>query len=58
MNSTALEIAHKFNGSVEGDSNVILTTLSKIEDASEGSLSFLSNPKYIPFLKTQTLALY
>ena len=51
MNSTALEIAHKFNGSVEGDSNVILTTLSKIEDASEGSLSFLSNPKYIPFLK-------
>ena len=51
MNSTALEIAHKLKGSVEGDSNVILTTLSKIEDASEGSLSFLSNPKYIPFLK-------
>ena len=51
MNSTALEIAHKLNGSVEGNSNVILTTLSKIEDASEGSLSFLSNPRYIPFLK-------
>ena len=51
MNSTAIEIAHKFNGSVEVDSNVILTSFSKIEDASEGSLSFLSNPKYIPFLK-------
>ena len=51
MNSTALEIAYKLNCSVEGNANVILTTLSKIEDASEGSLSFLSNPKYIPFLK-------
>ena len=52
MKSTASEIARKLNGSVEGNSNVILTNLSKIDDASEGSLSFLSNAKYIPFLKS------
>ena len=50
MNSTAREIAQKFDGSVEGDGDVLVTTLAKIEDAPKGSLSFLAHEKYTPFL--------
>ena len=51
MNSTALEIAKKLNGRVEGDGQVQLNKLSKIEEARKGSISFLANPKYISFLE-------
>ena len=51
MNITALEISEKFSGSIEGDSKVLLSSLSKIEDADRGSLSFLAHPKYLPFLE-------
>ena len=50
MNSTAREIAQKLDGSVEGDGEVLVTTLAKIEDAPKGSLSFLAHEKYTPFL--------
>ncbi|MEO2099589.1 MAG: UDP-3-O-(3-hydroxymyristoyl)glucosamine N-acyltransferase [Flavobacteriaceae bacterium] len=52
MKSTALEIAKKLNGSVEGDSDVLVTALAKIEDAPKGSLSFLANTKYSSFLSS------
>ena len=58
MNSTALEIAKKLNGRVEGDGQVQLNKLSKIEEARKGSISFLANPKYISFLKTLEQVLY
>ena len=50
MNFTALKIAKKLNGTIEGNADAHVTNLAKIEDASKGSLSFLDNPKYIPFL--------
>jgi UDP-3-O-[3-hydroxymyristoyl] glucosamine N-acyltransferase len=49
MKITALEIAEKHNGTVEGDENILLTSLAKIQDAKKGSLSFLGHPKYNSF---------
>jgi UDP-3-O-[3-hydroxymyristoyl] glucosamine N-acyltransferase len=37
-------------GRVEGDPDAEIYQLSKIEDAQKGSLTFLSNPKYTPFI--------
>lgn len=54
MKFTAQQIAAQLEGTVEGDPNVEIFQLSKIEEAQEGSLTFLSNPKYTPFIyKTQ-----
>ena len=52
MNSTALEIAKKYNGVIEGNGNVLLTSLAKIQSATNGSLSFLAHPKYISFINS------
>ena len=40
------------NGSLEGDPDVMVEQLAKIEEAQVGSLSFLSNPKYEQYLYT------
>ena len=54
MKFTAQQIATQLEGTVEGDPNVEVFQLSKIEEAQKGSLTFLSNPKYTPFIyKTQ-----
>ena len=54
MKFTAQQIAIQLEGTVEGDPNVEVFQLSKIEEAQKGSLTFLSNPKYTPFIyKTQ-----
>ena len=54
MKFTAQQIAIELEGTVEGDPNVEVFQLSKIEEAQKGSLTFLSNPKYTPFIyKTQ-----
>tara|TARA_A100001011_G_scaffold400865_1_gene520210 strand:+ start:33306 stop:34319 length:1014 start_codon:yes stop_codon:yes gene_type:complete len=50
MNFTALEIAEKLDGVVEGNGDVLLTSLAKIHEATEGTLSFLAHPKYNSFL--------
>ncbi len=52
MEFSAQQIAALVNGKVEGDASVKVNTLSKIEEATKGSLTFLSHPKYIPYLKT------
>lgn len=39
-------------GTVDGDPNVSVNQLAKIEEAASGSLSFLANPKYEQFLYT------
>jgi UDP-3-O-[3-hydroxymyristoyl] glucosamine N-acyltransferase len=52
MQFTAKEINLLLNGSLEGNPDVIVSQLAKIEDAQEGSLSFLANPKYESFLYT------
>lgn len=50
MQFTAQTISDFLDGSVEGDANALVNELSKIEDGKEGSLSFLSNPKYESYL--------
>lgn len=50
MQFTAKQIGILLNGTVEGDPDVIINKLAKIEEGSTGSLSFLSNPKYENYL--------
>lgn len=50
MEFTAKQIAALLNGTVEGDENVAVSSLSKIEEGKPGSLSFLSNTLYTPFV--------
>lgn len=50
MQFSAEQIASLLNGSIEGDPHAVVTQLSKIEEGAQGSLSFVSNPKYEHFL--------
>lgn len=52
MKFTAAQIAEILEGKVEGDPDVEVSELAKIEEGSKGSLTFLSNPKYTSFLYT------
>lgn len=54
MEFTALQISQILEGEVIGDPNVVVNRLSKIEEGEAGSLSFLANPKYLPFIYTTT----
>jgi UDP-3-O-[3-hydroxymyristoyl] glucosamine N-acyltransferase len=50
MQFTAQQIGTLLNGIVDGDPNVKVNQLAKIEEATEGCLSFLANKKYEPYL--------
>ena len=50
MQFNALQIAGIINGRVEGDPNVSVHDFGKIEEARNGQLSFLANPKYEDYL--------
>lgn len=50
MKFTAKQIAEILEGEVEGNEAVSVFKLSKIEEGVDGSLSFLSNPKYTNFI--------
>lgn len=52
MKFTAQQIAEILEGEVVGNPNVEVSKLSKIEEGQEGSLTFLSNPKYQNFIYT------
>ncbi|MCM8569962.1 UDP-3-O-(3-hydroxymyristoyl)glucosamine N-acyltransferase [Gramella jeungdoensis] len=52
MKFTAAQIAEILEGTVKGNPEVEVSELAKIEEGSEGSLTFLSNPKYTSFLYT------
>lgn len=52
MEFSAEQIAHLLNGTVEGDKDVLVNNLSKIEEGMPKTLSFLSNPKYTPYIYT------
>lgn len=52
MEFKAAEIAHLLQGTIEGSAEVSVNTLAKIEEGAPGSLSFLANPKYTPFIYT------
>ena len=46
MKASAAEIAALVDGRVEGDASVVLTGFAGLDEAGEGDLSFLSNPRY------------
>lgn len=50
MKFTAGQIAALVGGVVEGDPEVSVSTFAKIEDAREGALTFLANPKYTHYI--------
>lgn len=50
MKFTAEQIAGVLEGEVVGNPLAEVSTLSKIEEGVEGSLTFLSNPKYVSFI--------
>lgn len=50
MNFTAAQIAGILEGEVVGNPDVQVSRLSKIEEGSPGSLTFLSNPKYQSYI--------
>ncbi len=52
MEFTAKQIAELLNGKVEGNSEVKVNKLSKIEEGEPGSISFLANPKYTQYIYT------
>ncbi len=50
MQFTAAQIAMLIQGSIEGDPEAKVNSFGKIEEAKQGQLSFLANPKYEDFL--------
>ncbi|MEN3324099.1 UDP-3-O-(3-hydroxymyristoyl)glucosamine N-acyltransferase [Mariniflexile soesokkakense] len=50
MKFTAQQIAGILEGDVVGNPNAEVSKLSKIEEGFEGSLTFLANPKYTPYI--------
>lgn len=50
MKFTAVQIAGILEGEVVGNPNAEVYKLSKIEEGTEGSLTFLANPKYTNFI--------
>ena len=47
---SALQIAMIINGKVEGDPNAAVGSFGKIEEAKDGQLAFLANPRYEEYL--------
>jgi UDP-3-O-[3-hydroxymyristoyl] glucosamine N-acyltransferase len=50
MEFTINQIAEIIGGSIEGDGNRKVSTIQPIEEATSEGITFLSNPKYEPFL--------
>ncbi len=52
MEFNAVTIAGFLKGEIEGDPNIKVSTVAKIEEGEAGALSFLANPKYEHYLYT------
>lgn len=50
MKFTAAQIAGILNGTVEGDEEIAVSKLAKIEEGTKGSLTFLGNLKYTHYI--------
>lgn len=50
MEFSAKQIAQIIDGIVEGDENILVSNLSKIEEGTNGTLSFLANPAYTNYI--------
>lgn len=57
MEFSVKQIADMVAGTVEGDGDAMISEFAKIEEGAPGSLSFLANPKYTPYIyKTRSTA--
>ncbi len=52
MEFSAQLIASFLKGEIEGNPDVSVSNIAKIEDAKPGTLAFLANPKYTPYIYT------
>lgn len=52
MEFTAEQIASYLGGRVEGDKLATVSRVAKIEEAGKGTITFLANPAYTPFIYT------
>jgi UDP-3-O-[3-hydroxymyristoyl] glucosamine N-acyltransferase len=52
MQFTAAQISLLINGKIEGNAEAMVTSFGKIEEATDGQLTFLANPKYEDYLYT------
>ena len=50
MEFSAKQIAAFIQGEIIGDENATVHTFAKIEEGMPGAISFLSNPKYTPYI--------
>lgn len=50
MEFSAKQIATFIQGEIVGDENATVNTFAKIEEGIPGAISFLSNPKYTPYI--------
>lgn len=50
MKFSALQISEILDGTIEGDKKTEVSSVAKIEEGKPGSISFLGNPKYAPYL--------
>jgi len=57
MEFTARQISELLHGTIEGNPETTVNRLSKIEEGSTGSLTFLANPKYLPFIYSTSASL-
>ena len=46
MEKTLRELAEYVHGEVVGDENITITAVAGIEEAEQGQITFLANPKY------------
>jgi len=52
MSLTIDQIAQRLGGRVEGDGSRVIKGVASLDQAGEGDLSFLSNPRYAPAMQT------
>ncbi|WP_299679256.1 UDP-3-O-(3-hydroxymyristoyl)glucosamine N-acyltransferase [uncultured Tenacibaculum sp.] len=57
MKFTAKQIADILQGEIEGNTEETVFELAKIEEAQKGSLTFLANPKYEPYIYTTSASI-
>jgi len=50
MEFSAKQIAELIQGEIEGNPEVVISNVSKIEEGKPGTISFLSNPKYTRYI--------
>lgn len=52
MKKALKEIARFVGGRVEGDGDAVISGVAGIEDAREGDITFIANPKYLKYIET------